>query len=241
MAVLGSNFLNHSDDLFFKRNNTDLLRISNNISTSATDGATSGIRNLGTRTAYSKDGAGFHWFLTNDTTNEPNANGYGFFSNGSAVTEHRFLVSGVSACTINSNGILGYGGGLNNLSVFATAGGNEANLSTSFENRLGVNFTATGPRVVMIGHISIASNTNAANDFFLRLVIRDTVTNTDVGASERIGSSAWALSGASTITGSVVLGNLTIGRVYNARLDIRKTQNQSSFFPIFMRIDGIVY
>ncbi len=140
-----------------------------------------------------------------------------------------------------ANSYEGYGGALNNLGIFATSGGNEANLSTNFENRLNVNFTASGPRVIMIGNISIAADTGSANDFLLRLVIRDTTTSTDVVSNETIGSSAWALGGAANMNNSLAVSGLVVGRVYNARLDIRKTQNLSNYLPRYMRIDGICY
>lgn len=179
MAVLGSNTLNHSDNLLIQRAGSTKLTV--------------------TSTGTTVDG------------------------------------------DVNATTFTGYGGGLTNLQLFAAGGGNEADLTTAFENRLNVNFTATGPRVVVIGHASYTEGTAAAQDFFLRIIIRDTVVSVDIAVYEGVSSNGpFGLAGKGRVTASVAFGGLILGRTYNARLEARKTQAHGPSFPYAMRIDGII-
>jgi hypothetical protein len=142
---------------------------------------------------------------------------------------------------VNATTFAGYGGGLTNLGVFATAGGNEADLGTSFQSRLNTNFTAIGPKVLAVGHASFNEATTAAQDFYLKIIIRDTVALADVALSEGVSSGGpFGLTGKGRVTASVAYGSLTIGRTYNVRLEARKAVAQGPSYPQYMRIDGIV-
>ena len=56
------------------------------------------------RTYFGKDGANATWLATSDAISEPNNLGYGFASDGSAITLHRFYTNGLQRMLIDSDG-----------------------------------------------------------------------------------------------------------------------------------------
>ena len=56
------------------------------------------------RTYFGKDGGNHHWFAAADVSSEPNSLGYGFVSNGSIVSDHKFYTNGLPRLAIDPDG-----------------------------------------------------------------------------------------------------------------------------------------
>ncbi|MCA8351678.1 hypothetical protein [Burkholderia cepacia] len=132
--------------------------------------------------------------------------------------------------------------------AFSASGGDEGDLSNSFQIRLAAPFTA-GARSVMASaslYIRIGSASASANDFICYLDIIDVDANTIVASgpgnmfSVQNGQQYAGLSSAGSLSCNVAYNSLTIGRKYQARLAVRKNVLYGPIYPMGMSITGMV-
>jgi hypothetical protein len=130
----------------------------------------------------------------------------------------------------------------NRRNIFVASGGNTADLTLSFENRLSVSFIATTNYVILTTQ-GAAANTATVNDLVAQLRLYDTVTATDASLIE-YGSTVTANGGYSYVSPfgfSLFYGSLTVGRTYQAQLWLKKTQNAGPFTPKQLQVGGIQF
>ena len=125
--------------------------------------------------------------------------------------------------------------------VIAASGGNESDLTTSFDTRLSVNFTATTNLGIFFASLRVV-NEGAKNDAFFLFQILDTDTSQVVAERETLETSeAGPIGGGVNMTGHLTAASLEVGKTYTARMRLRKSVSSGPFSPRDMRIDGVQF
>ncbi|WP_102222789.1 hypothetical protein [Acidimangrovimonas sediminis] len=126
--------------------------------------------------------------------------------------------------------------------AISASGGDTSDLTTSFQNRLSVTFTATGRFVSAAARFAIGCNHDDGCDFLAYLEIYDNTSGANANTGAQFGSSTQNQSGlgyAAPAAGGIAYGNLTIGHSYTIRLWMKKTQNIGPNYAVNMSIWGV--
>lgn len=122
--------------------------------------------------------------------------------------------------------------------LITTTGGTLTDLTTSFDKRLSVSFTAQFTRVQIWSQISAQHNNSVPTDVVAELRLWDTVALTNVSIEDG-GQIATGVYGyAVRFPVNMVVTGLTVGRTYEIQLWLRKTVSSGPLLPRDLRIDA---
>lgn len=129
----------------------------------------------------------------------------------------------------------------NQFQLIAAAGGDESDLNVgAYQNRLSVDFVASGAKVFITAHCAVNHVSTTANDFLMQLEIFDVTTGASDGSQADGASAANAsLNYGAKLVCSLTTGNLTPGHTYRAIINLQKLQSNGPTYPRDMRIDGV--
>lgn len=128
------------------------------------------------------------------------------------------------------------------------AGGDETDLINTDQVRLSTNFTPRASSIMATASLffQTANASQSANDFICHLDIYDTVANRIIAAGNSNVLSVFdnskyiGLASTGTMSCNIAFNGLTIGRVYQLRLLVRKNVLTGPIYPRGMHISGMV-
>ena len=127
------------------------------------------------------------------------------------------------------------------ITAVSATGGNEADLSTSYQTRLEMDFTPNTKTGLFAAHVRLDNGGGPSVDVLGNFRVFDTVTSVSAVSFETGETAPNGFGFAANFSLSLLFPNMTVGRLYKVQLQLRKGAAVGPIFPRNMRIEGVTF